>query len=528
MSERLVVSFRWQEKDSSAEAFFAAVAVVQSELQSLPSQWVGWGADGYSLVLAGNVQTALAAVLRALGRAPSLSAGVALRALSQDAAGRSWGPALVIAEGLAAVARRAECLLDPALVEVLTPLPSGTGSLPVDLGRQALNAALLRAQDLPALGWEPLRSDAFVDLDSSVVDSAVPTPRAADFESGTARTESAPSTAEDRPTLADSPQASSRPPAPAVPADFETADTGSGSSQPRRRRASWPAEEPIPEIPASVGEPLTLGRPPVKPHQNSDASLVYTSLAEMDAAASEIPALLVHSDPSATDAALGVPERLPLGGSGSDESGEMPGAADLLRAPEGSAHSAEVLAVSVPRNASGPPPKPSVRPKPSGLHLSEPPPKPPRNASDPHSAGRTSGVLVHTGFESIADTLQGVSEQSPQPSPESESDRDSLTRIEASVVTADLDLGLLRLRDALRLAQQMDSPNVGRARLAVAVGLQRSGNPREAYLEALLALAWAREVQDSRAERACARLLARLTRGAGFAEPAVVWDTLCA
>ncbi len=84
---------------------------------------------------------------------------------------------------------------------------------------------------------------------------------------------------------------------------------------------------------------------------------------------------------------------------------------------------------------------------------------------------------------------------------------------------------------ALRAAQQgsLDSSpsEQCRARLALAVGLSASGRPREAFIEALHALARSREGRDERGERACARLLAQLSRSFDEPEAAETWEALC-
>jgi hypothetical protein len=62
-----------------------------------------------------------------------------------------------------------------------------------------------------------------------------------------------------------------------------------------------------------------------------------------------------------------------------------------------------------------------------------------------------------------------------------------------------------------------------RARLAYGVALASAGRTSSALLEALEALARAREAEDPRGEHACALFLARLSASAGNPEAASVW-----
>ncbi|MEB2313423.1 MAG: hypothetical protein OZ921_17360 [Sorangiineae bacterium] len=82
------------------------------------------------------------------------------------------------------------------------------------------------------------------------------------------------------------------------------------------------------------------------------------------------------------------------------------------------------------------------------------------------------------------------------------------------------------LRSARELSRRLDPTQRGRAALALAVGLAAAGRSIEALLEALSALACAREAADATGERACARFLAKLSRSAGREESAVLWDPL--
>lgn len=80
---------------------------------------------------------------------------------------------------------------------------------------------------------------------------------------------------------------------------------------------------------------------------------------------------------------------------------------------------------------------------------------------------------------------------------------------------------LRRLRAAAE-AVQHPAPRA-RARLAYGVALASAGRTESALLEALEALARAREARDAHGEHACALFLARLSAAAGQPEAASVW-----
>lgn len=77
----------------------------------------------------------------------------------------------------------------------------------------------------------------------------------------------------------------------------------------------------------------------------------------------------------------------------------------------------------------------------------------------------------------------------------------------------------------LRNATELDQPPAQRARalLAYGVALAATGQAEAALIEALDALARAREASDRHGEEACARFLARLSSAAGFSSAAVTW-----
>jgi hypothetical protein len=82
------------------------------------------------------------------------------------------------------------------------------------------------------------------------------------------------------------------------------------------------------------------------------------------------------------------------------------------------------------------------------------------------------------------------------------------------------------LRSAKARARELDSEERCRSALAFGVALLAAGRNADALLEALEALARAREGGDPQGERACARFLAQLTEQAGHHECARTWRAL--
>ena len=85
---------------------------------------------------------------------------------------------------------------------------------------------------------------------------------------------------------------------------------------------------------------------------------------------------------------------------------------------------------------------------------------------------------------------------------------------------------LRRLRAAADAARE--PAQRARARLAYGVALAGAGRAESALLEALEALARAREAQDAHGEHACALFLARLSSKVGQADAASVWAMIAA
>lgn len=85
-----------------------------------------------------------------------------------------------------------------------------------------------------------------------------------------------------------------------------------------------------------------------------------------------------------------------------------------------------------------------------------------------------------------------------------------------------------RLRQAAEEARQIGSRERCRTSLALGVALAASGRYEEALLEALDALARARETEDTKGEHACLLFLAQLSATAGHPAEAAAWANLAA
>jgi hypothetical protein len=83
-----------------------------------------------------------------------------------------------------------------------------------------------------------------------------------------------------------------------------------------------------------------------------------------------------------------------------------------------------------------------------------------------------------------------------------------------------------QLKEGVRKADKAAPAARSRAWLAYAIGLAVAGRAGDALFAGLEALASARESGESQGEKACARFLARLSRGAGHPDVAAAWETL--
>jgi hypothetical protein len=595
----------------------------------------------------------LAVTLRLMARHRSIGAAMAIRELVQDG-GRSWGQGLMFAECMASAGRQGEILLDPAIDAVAGQVLATVGEVDVEIGGFTLSAALMHAGAVPVAGvrsslppdlnaeplsWrtssprarelspaaelltspepvtfaasDPRNADVSdgvdtanvdnrelaeeaVELSSSAIDSAVPTPNAVDRALAhaelLAQTVGPISVDEDRPTLADSPRASSRQPAIEVisvsvvgqqsqhgsPAESGGPSNGvyAGGAQDAAHTAEadiHASHEPAPPerrtLPSSAA-PAAQPNPELEMYaEAAPGTLPSSELLDVPSRVTPVgpPPRLHHSHaPAAPQPAHGLPSSNPpaLGSSlpPEDRSSQMrpppkpstrssvpdlpayplptqPALPTQTAAPTQTpvpaptpgtsqtvvAQIAPLAVISMPPpRASAPPPKPAGKSRAPGRRMSEPPPKPSRTPSDVE-AERTSAIEAL-----LADDTSALRDRPLGPAAaDRELDRELEHWIKGEAHGAgDGDLGMLRLREAARTAQQRQAPNQARTRLALAAALERVGRSREAYLESLSALARAREIRDASVQRASARLIAQLTRKAGFEQAAVQWDEL--
>lgn len=641
MTERLVTCFRWFNRRTPAAEYLAVAAEVAQALMDIGGQPISWSADRYSFAFSRSmVREVLAVTLRLMARHSALGVAMAMRELVQDA-GRSWGPGLSLSEGLATAVRRGEILFDPAIDVVSGQLIATVGEVEVEIGGLTMSAALMLAGAAPVAGvrsslppdvaaeplsWrtsapratshdlspaaelltspEPVNAaptdptEEPVELSSSVVDSAVPTPnaleRAIAYAEQLAQTAGPISVDEDRPTLADSPRASSQKPV------LDAASNGVGPEHRvqvnvlsleqdaaadhaddaativRDEAATLVLDDASTLVRAdeqnlspAAPERRTLPSSGAPPNNEIDG---YTEPAPGTLPSSELldvpsrvtpvgPPPLLHRShaPAALDATspLGQwhPSQLPTGPAHpglvhpgpvqssnppaqsslppDDRSSQMrpppkpstrSSAPDLPAYPMPAASTVPppVAVISMPSpRVSAPPPKPAGKSRAPARRLSEPPPKPSRTPSDA-DAERTSAIeaLLADETSALRDRPLGTA------AADRVLERELEQLIDLDTPDGEGELGLLRLREAARAAQLREAPHYARARLAVAAALGRSGNARDAYLESLLALARARETRDTAAVRASARLIAELTRRAGFSQAAGQWDEL--
>jgi hypothetical protein len=93
----------------------------------------------------------------------------------------------------------------------------------------------------------------------------------------------------------------------------------------------------------------------------------------------------------------------------------------------------------------------------------------------------------------------------------------------ADLARGDTGDAIRRLRDAAGEARRTGSRDRCRSLLALAVALAAANRREEALLEALDALARAREAEDERGERACLLFLSQLSTSAGHPEIGALW-----
>jgi hypothetical protein len=577
MKARLVVCFCWQERDSSADEYLDGARRVSDRLTLEDGLSISWGADRYAFSFHPDVfPRVLSAVLELLRVGRTLACGMSQRSLSSDKEYRSWGPGLVVAEQLALAARPGELLLDSAFDAIAAGTLVTSGTIPVQIGQERVEAALMIASSAPAAGYrssfppaeppEPVtvRREArtlFAPdaptpaeglpseprwLDDSEVESAMPTPVAMRSDVPAPRrldevsvpdrstaSEGDASTASEGDTSGDEADAREARESEAV-ADTEAADDASAD------RPTF-SEMPIPSVrPFGAASDAVEGEqpspPPAEKTRPAAVALQETTQQVVAVTEEQLRAAKPATEQGAIATGLTDPQ-LP----------ELPSAARRSRRlsnpppkPESNVPRAESRA---PR-LSEPPPKPTASAAPErvsgesdgssaqpkqrrSMVLSTPPPKPSRGpgpSTDDHAGEDRPSVVTRA----LREGDLGVMMRFADDFVEGEHSSDLNARLEAMTqpVEGSVERGLLCLREAARIADRVEAPHRGRARLALAVALVKAGRSRLALAEVLEALTHARASEDKSNERACVRLLSQLAKSGGREALAARWQEL--
>ncbi len=546
MMDRLVVCFCWRDRDTPPEAYIQHHNQVLLELAQFGAESISWGADRYAFALADECDVAdlVAAVLSALRRGLAHSAGACRRPLSASS-GHYWGPALMVAEHLALSARHTEVLLDMTIESVARGELATSGTLTTPLGELSVEAAAMvataserpvRRSSLPppevALphgarrsSLPPLEPPEPVTVRRAVVD----TPERGDDDAssmpaalqsaplgsshvaggavlGASFEESSDTDVVDRSTITGFPQTdfSSMPPnglvEPEVDALFDpdaiaacppADDSGARAAPDDTEPVALPDDDEVVSLPDNEAVSLPDNEAVSLPDNGSAPGHSSPHPGEGDEITRQVPAV--------TDQLMEG-----LASAGPEDSASLPPAADLPTPPRSvgrqlSNPPPKPKPSAPPRRLSNPPPKPRTSAPPP--RLSEPPPKPMMRA--PNSVDSDSGAEA----DAAAGERYAVAVTDERSS-------DLTARLEgmAELAGGDVEVGLLRLREAVTLAAHGEE---SQARLALAVGLVKAGQPQVAVVEAMHALGDARKAHDRESERHCAKLLARLAQSAG-------------
>jgi hypothetical protein len=168
-------------------------------------------------------------------------------------------------------------------------------------------------------------------------------------------------------------------------------------------------------------------------------------------------------------------------------------------------------------------------PVPAAAMLSSKPPQPPgmvaalrtgRKDSEPSRAAVAAQALKDRDWEGVERMVEEL-----RADPENSLAADRLEAM-AELSRGETARALRLLRQVKDRALGADASTRSRAALALGVALASAGRTSEALLEALEALARARESHDLSGERACATFLAQISEQAGYADAAGAWATL--
>ncbi len=586
MTDRLVVCFCWRDRDTPPELYMRHHAVVAESMTALGGESVSWGADRYAFAFEPDcdVVTLVTAVLAALRAEATHSAGLSCRGLF-DGGERQWGPALMVAEHLALSARHRELLLDTDVDAVRAGIFATVGMLSAPIGELAVEAALMvaTASERPVRrtssppeeptdpetvrrwdGEVPQHVPRLLD-DDEVANSGVPTPvalRASNPPPGAAPAtdfeESGDTEVVERPTVSDFPRASYSSIAPeevepsvdalfdpdaSEPTDTkdETQDAGGAEAATTDLAAHSQlegSEQSAPEegaaangAPADDDDADTAVALQVPPYRPSPAPEEVTR--RVVAVSDEDAEERRPSRPSVTGSIPPADEIPQLPKKVGRRLSKPPPKPRTSSPPALSKPPPKPRTSSPPSRLSEPPPKPRPSVAARSTRLSEPPPKPElhtRKSRPVTQAVQPEQRPTYPGGIELQPPQLAALDDAPEASTANEADSDSdlVARLEgnAELAVGEMEAGLLRLHEAVALAAAEGPAQESRARLTLAAGLVKAGRSRQALLEAMQALAFARSAADAEGERACSRLLAQLARSADRDDIGQKWDEL--
>ncbi len=524
---RLVVCVRWRPPAEDAEEVLSAgqewgafARPLADRATALGGRIVGWQPGGLSVDFAvDGLQDAVDFLLDE-PLSPELSCGIAHGELTMLTGSSRMalctGEVLGVVVKLADYARPGEVLVTPELVAATSDELITTGAPRARAGRAAVPALILDlATPLRSLVSSPVASAAPAPAPQAspglAPSSLPPSPPAAAESEGVGDSARAPRV----PELLPSPRADAAvepvaAPTAALQADTLQADTLLADEGAHESVVSEPHIEPLdleahsePELePVEVEAHSEPEHEPVEVEAHSEPE--SASLAEADADAIEIEPLddeaeLEHIEPLEIEAS-------------------SPEASVPPQQPPSAQPEAQIL--PAPRETASRPPMPSA----PAITL----------RSDQVDRLREAASVVQADSifpASMAEALgrRDASSLDRMAASYRERNQHALAfRLDAiaSLVRGHSSEALRELRGAQQRSLESSLSEQCRARLAYAVGLSAAGRQREAFIEALGALARAREAKDQRGERACVRFLAQVARVFDEPEAAARWQAL--
>lgn len=514
MTETLVVCFSWQDRDTPALQYLKTSAEVRLRLQAPGAQPISWGADRQAFVCA---VTSLHAVLRTaaevLADGLAHTAGIAARQL-EHVEDRYFGSSLVLAEHLALAARPKEILLDPVLGRPSWPGLVENGTIPIQVGSERLAATLLLVRS----GWRA-ESSSWPLLDPSepvtVRRIALDPEVSSAPELGVAGEPASAAFAEDR----------ENPPAAANAVASEHDDSEEGFDRPTLSEVPHPSVRPEPELhepegfepgapaprvddqPVAEPESLRAADEARGPQSSPDESANVAVAPDEPEFVSAVSVTGEDSEPleRTLEAVAITDEQLDAFVAARAERDTPTPSLDAmeLRPLEPSRPETEG-----PTRVSQPPPKPSF----AGALLRRPSTRPPPKPSKPPSLGPAATRVSQPPPK--PQRLSGA----PRPEAEERDPIEDEALDPEANRASDPGSELLRAREIARVVRESGAEERAQTAHDLAVALLDAGRTREALLEALQALAAAREIGDLEQERHTLRLIATLADAHGQVE----------